>query len=254
VKSKNGRPLGPLRVTAADSIKDDNSGDTENVRFDMKMKRVLLALLPLAVLAATNAGPTVEFQSDRVQVRGMIAGERVAWAGMVREPVGHIERVRVLRGAGTVGRDGELSIPHKGMDPSRSVWLLAPLYQKEPGRSVRVAPNGEADAPTIAVTVEAQKITVESAAIDLTYVQPNGDTYYFFGADGSSIDDDHVQNGLIVLRSLQRVESEAPRFLLTAEPNAANPNPPIHVTNLQSGGQIMLLDIYEFRTGQVVVP
>jgi len=67
----------------------------------MNIKRALLALLPLAALAATGADPSLEVQSDRVQLHGLIAGERVA-RETLREPVGDIELVRVLRGVETV--------------------------------------------------------------------------------------------------------------------------------------------------------
>jgi hypothetical protein len=212
----------------------------------MKIQKLLVALLPFLALAATKAGPTAAVHSDRVQAQSFVAGQRIAWAGMIGEPVGNLERVRIVRGVSTADANGEVSIPEEFAERAHSVWLLSNLDQPGPGHSLRIASNGEADAEQIAVTVGTTSISVEAAAIDLTYVKQNGDAFYFFGADGSLRDADGVQNGTIVI---------ALTSLLHYQTDPHDPSPPAPLpTVTQTGDRLLYFDIYEWREGDQVIP
>ncbi|MCU1231253.1 MAG: hypothetical protein JWO97_4137 [Acidobacteria bacterium] len=208
----------------------------------MTIRKTLLALLALVALAAaSNEEPRLEVQSDRVSVKGFVPGERVAWAGLVRTPVGNLDRVRVVRGVGIVGDDGELSIEETIGNRSRATWLLSRLNANGTQRSFRIGAFADADPADIAITVGATTISVEAAAIDLTYILPDGKAFYFFGADGSTLDADGDQNGTILIN-------------LSSLKIFGSPSSPLPVpTATHPGDIIQVFDVYEWRRTDMVV-
>jgi hypothetical protein len=209
----------------------------------MTIRKTLLALLALVALAATsNDEPVMEVQSDRVSVRGFVPGERVAWAGLVRTPVGNLDRVRVARGIAIADDNGELEIPETIDVRARATWLLSRLdITPTQQRSFRIGALAGADDPPIPITVGATSISVEAAAIDLTYILPDGTAFYFFGADGSFLDGDHTQNGTIVI----------PLSALKIFGNPSSPPPLPAATH--AGDVIQVFDVYEWHSAEMAV-
>ena len=212
------------------------------MRSVMNMKTILLAFLALTSVASAQSGPTIELQSDRVQVRGIAAGEQVVWTALVREDRGHYESTRVVRGTGTANARGELSIDEVLPSKTRTQWLFSILGDKGSGQTLRAGTNGEAepDEVVISATPGAAFVLVEAAALDFIYIH-NGFAHYFFGADGGDFDADGEQNGVIkvVLASLKKFPM-----------HDSDPPPP---ANVQSGDKILVIDVYELRNGSRVV-
>ncbi|MBV9497196.1 MAG: hypothetical protein JOZ54_23375 [Acidobacteria bacterium] len=199
----------------------------------MSLQRCLLALLSVVFVTTVGAGPAVESQDGRFRIRGLASGERVAWAALVREPVGTIAKVYVVSGVGQVGGDGELAvqeqIPAKA-DVLR--WMVAPFGGNEAAQGkLRAGANSDTDPKEIVVAVVGDNIEVQAAAVDITYIRADGERSFFYGADGGQRDLDGLQNGTIVV----------PRTSLSPVANEHIP------TSFQSGDKIILFDLYEWR-------
>jgi hypothetical protein len=208
----------------------------------MTIRKTLLALLALVALAApSNEEPHVNAEHERVRVTGIAAGERVAWAALVREAVGNVDRVKIVRGIDTVDSSGDLSIDETLGAQARTTWLLSWRDSAGSSQAFRIGANADADDATINITVGATTISVEAAAIDLTYILPDGKAFYFFGADGSTLDADGSQNGtiLINLSSLK----------IFGSPTSPPPLP----TATHAGDVIKVFDVYEWRATELVV-
>lgn len=206
----------------------------------IKISRVVLALIPLILVAAAPSNVRLEVAADGGNVDGMTAGNQVAWVGLVHTREGYLDRVKVVRGIGTVGTSGKLAMPATIEPGSRSTWLLSEVAS--PNAGIRLVSNAEADPQQIAVRLKGSTIEVEAAAIDLTYIDPHGHGFYFFGSDGSTIDDDHAQNGVIVVRV-----STLLKFPTVLAPHA----PPAAV---EENASVKVFDLYEWRDTQLVVP
>jgi hypothetical protein len=213
----------------------------ETKRSAMNIKRILLALLPLVLIAATEAGPTLDIESDGVRIRGLAAGQQLVWTGIVRTSDGSFERVKVVRGIGTVDASGDLSIDATIADGARTEWLLSSLDPGAATPALRVGTNAEADPEEIKITPGTGSVFVEAAAIDFVYIH-NGHAYYFWGADGSSRDTGPTQDGIVEV-----VLKDMLKFPL----HAGDPPPPQQVS---AGDKIQVIDLYEYRKTNKVVP
>lgn len=213
------------------------------MRSTMNIRKIVLALLPLLLMAAAPPNVRLEVGTEGGSVEGMPPGEQVAWTGLVRVPEGNLERVKVVHGISTVDASGELSMPANIATGARTVWLLASVTSADAG--FRIATDAEADPEQIVVRFDGANIEVEAAAIDLTYIQPDGKAFFFFGADGSFRDEDHDQNGVIVV-SVSKLQN------FPTVP--ADPNPPSPPSAVQPGARVEIFDLYEWREAQMVVP
>jgi hypothetical protein len=207
----------------------------------MNIKRILLALLPLVLIGAAQSGPTLAIESDGVRIRGLAAGQQLVWTGVVRAGTGSLERLRIVRGIGTVDASGDLSIDATIADGARTQWLLSDLDPSAATPTLRVGTNAEADPQEIIINPGTGSVFVEAAAIDFVYIH-NGHAYYFWGADGSSRDTGPTQDGIIEV-----VLAEMFKFPL----HDSDPPPPAQVA---PGDRILVFDLYEERTGEKVVP
>lgn len=205
----------------------------------MSLQRCLLALLSVVFVATVEAGPAVASQQGRFRVQGLASGERVAWAALVREPVGTIARIHVVSGVGQVGSDGELAIQEQIAGTAEVVrWIVAPLGSSESTQGkLRAGTNSDADPEEVVISIVGDNIEVQAAAIDITYIRADGERSFFYGADGGQRDLDGQQNGTIVV----------PRTSLSPVANEHIP------TSFQSGDKIIVFDLYEWRGSKLEV-
>lgn len=196
-------------------------------------------LLAGTALGADRALPQVAFSPNGVLVGGLRAGTRVAWLGMVREPLQNHSRTRIVRGFQPVTPQGSFAIDAANADRTRGLWAIvdvgtgASVHARSPGavasrRSIRA--TASAGSPTV---------SIEGGAVELLYVRPPGRAWSYAVADGGGLDADGAQNGTIVVA------------LSSLEPLHGDGDRPAAV---QRGDVLLFLDPRQLRTATLEVP